>query len=201
MDPAYSPVELFPHVRIVMGMVVGLGITKLLTGLATFIQHPGRTRPYPVHLLWVFTLLLELVHFWWWQYALYGVTNWTFSLFAFVIGYAIILYFMCALLFPDKIDEYNGYEGYFISRRRWFFALFASTFIIDILDSALKGPDYLSRYGYEYFIQVPVGIAACAIAMWTTNRRYHMAFVTIHLAYQIWWIVRLFYTVPVAHAS
>ena len=107
MEPASFPSELFPHIRIVMGMVVGLGITKLLTGLATFIQHPGRIKPYPIHLLWVATLLLELVHFWWWQYALYGISSWTFALFVFLIGYAIVLYFMCAILFPDRVDEYD----------------------------------------------------------------------------------------------
>lgn len=201
MDPAHVPVELFPHVRIVMGMVVGLGITKLLAGVATFIQHPGRIKPYPIHLLWVATLLLELVHFWWWQYALYGISSWTFALFVFLIGYAIVLYFMCAILFPDRVDEYDGYEGYFISRRKWFFALFASTFICDLVDSLVKGPEYFSRFGYEYYIQVPVGILCCIIAMWTANRRYHLAFVTIHLIYQLSWILRLFYAVPVAFAQ
>jgi len=198
MDPSRIPVELFPHVRIVMGMVVGLSITRLLTGVATFIQHPGRNRPYAVHLLWAATLLLELIHFWWWQYALYGVENWTFILFVFLIGYAIILYFMCALLFPDNVTDFGGYEGYFISRRGWFFTLFASTFICDLIDSAIKGPAYFARFGYEYYIQVPIGLIACMIAVWTTNRLYHTAFVSVHLAYQLWWIWRLFYAAPVS---
>ena len=37
-----SPHEIFTHVRIVMGMVIGLGITRMLAGIAGFIQHPGR---------------------------------------------------------------------------------------------------------------------------------------------------------------
>ncbi len=37
--------------------------------------------------------------------------------------------------------------------------------------------------------------------MWTANRRYHLAFVTIHLIYQLSWILRLFYAVPVAFAQ
>lgn len=187
--------DLFPHVRIVMGMVIGLGITKLLAGVAGFIQHPGRVKPFPIHLLWVGTLLLELVHFWWWQYALYSVSDWNFGIFVFLIGYSIVLYFLCALLFPDKIDEYDGYEDYFISRRKWFFALFASTFICDIVDSLIKGSAYFDRFGLEYFVQVPLGLVLCGIAMWTSNRRFHLAFVVIHLLYQLSWIWRLFYTV------
>lgn len=192
---ATASAELFPHVRIVMGMVVGLGITRLLAGVAGFIQHPGRIKPYPTHLLWVGTLLLELVHFWWWQYALYSVSDWNFAIFVFLIGYAIVLYLLCALLFPDRIDEYAGYEDYFISRRKWFFALFALTFVCDIVDSMIKGWAYFDRFGVEFFIQVPLGLLFCGIAMWTSSRRFHLAFVIVHLAYQLSWIMRLFYKV------
>lgn len=189
---ALSSAELFPHVRVVMGMVIGLGITRLLAGAAGFIQHPGRIRPYPIHLLWVMTLLLELVHFWWWQYALYSVHDWTFGLFLFLIGYSIVLYFMCALLFPDKMDEYAGYEDYFFSRRRWFFGLFALTFLCDVVDSLLKGANYFSRFGPEYYGQVAIGLALCVAAAWTGNRRFHLLFVVAHLIYQISWIARLY---------
>ena len=63
--------DIFPHIRIVMGMVIGLGVTRLLSGLARIVQHPGQYRLYPVHLAWVASMLLLLVHFWWWEFGLY----------------------------------------------------------------------------------------------------------------------------------
>ena len=45
--------DIFPHIRIVMGMVIGLGVTRLLSGVARIVQHPGQYRLYPVHLAWV----------------------------------------------------------------------------------------------------------------------------------------------------
>ena len=90
---------------------------------------------------------------------------------------------------------YRPYEDYFISRRKWFFALFASTFICDIVDSLIKGSAYFDRFGPEYFVEVPLGLILCGIAMWTTNRWFHLAFVVIHLVYQLSWIWRLFYTI------
>ena len=43
MDAATHAPELFPHIRIVMGMVIGLGITRLLMGFAGIVQHPQFT--------------------------------------------------------------------------------------------------------------------------------------------------------------
>lgn len=61
-DPTTS--EIFLHIRVVMGIVLGFGITRLLAGVAKFVQHPHRQRPDLVHIGWVFSLLLMLVHFW-----------------------------------------------------------------------------------------------------------------------------------------
>lgn len=191
MEPSVS--ELFPHVRIVMGMVVGLGITRLLAGYAGLIQHPQRSRLSAIHLLWGLSILIELVLFWWWEFELYEVQTWTFGLFAFLIGYAVTLYLLAALIFPDKIDEYDGYEDYFLKRRHWFFGILAATFALDIVDTLLKGEPYFDTLGVGYLVQVPIGIALCAIAIRVADRRYQLAMVLIHLAYQVWWIAQLFH--------
>ena len=57
MNAATAASELFPHVRIVMGMVVGLGITRILMGLAGIIQHRTRPRLSLIHLLWAGSML------------------------------------------------------------------------------------------------------------------------------------------------
>ena len=187
--------ELFPHVRIVMGMVIGLGITRLLMGVAGLVQHPGRAKLSALHLLWVASILLELVFFWWWQFALFQLQDWTFGDFLFLISYSIMLFLLAALLFPDNLAEYDGYEDFFLKRRHWFFGLFAVSFLFDILDTYLKGPAHWDKFAFEYYFQVPIGIAFSLIAIWTANRRFHMAFVIGHLIYQASWILRLFNTV------
>ncbi len=192
----HTPVpELFPHVRIVMGMVVGLGITRLLLGLAGLVQHPHRAKLSAIHLLWVASMLLELVHFWWWEFALFQLEDWTFGVFFFLIVYTIVLFLQAALLFPDNLSEYDGYEDFFLKRRKWFFGLFAVNFAFDMIDTMIKGQAHWDKFGAEFYIQVPIGITMCLIAMWTTNRRFHLAFISIYLIYQVSWIFRLFNTV------
>src|SRR5690606_26741518 len=116
-----SSAELFPHVRILMGMVVGLAMTRLLMTIAGLIQHPQRSRLSALHLLWVVSILVELVLFWWWEFALFRLEQWTFAIALFLIVYAITLFLLAALLSPDNIAEYNGYEDFFLKRRHWFF--------------------------------------------------------------------------------
>ncbi|MBE0580559.1 hypothetical protein [Devosia sp.] len=194
MDPADIH-ELFPHVRIVMGMIVGLGITRLLMTVAGLIQHPHRSRVSTLHLLWIGSILVELVLFWWWQFALFRLEYWTFGVTLFLILYAVTLFLLAALLSPDSVAEYDGYEDFFLKRRGWFFGLFAATFVLDTVDTLIKGEAYWNRFGLEYFIQVPLGLILCAIAIRSTDRRVHLTAVLLHIAYQAYWISRFFYTV------
>ncbi len=53
--------DVFIHVRIVMGTVIGLGLTRLLMGTAGLIQHPTRAKLSLIHLLWVFSISIELI--------------------------------------------------------------------------------------------------------------------------------------------
>lgn len=186
--------DLFPHVRIVMGMIVGLGITRLLMTVAGLIQHPQRAKISSLHLLWVVSILVELVLFWWWEFSLFKLESWTFGITLFLIFYAITLFLMAALLSPDSVSDYDGYEDFFLKRRRWFFGLLAATFVLDTIDTLIKGGTYWERFGLDYFIQVPFGLILCIVAVRSSDRRVHIGAVLLHLAYQVYWISRFSYT-------
>ncbi len=194
-DAAISAHDVFPHIRIVMGMVIGLGVTRLLSGVARIIQHPKAYKLYPVHLAWVASLLLTLVHFWWWQFDLYRIESWTFGKYLFVVGYAVVLFLLCALLFPDSMQDYRGYEDFFYARRAWFFGLLAVTYLLDVVDTLLKGEAHFARFGNEYLFRTPIFVALCIAAACVRDRRFHLAFVVLTLVYQVSWIMRLFDTI------
>ncbi|MBA4224375.1 hypothetical protein [Bosea vestrisii] len=190
MDPQ-AVNELFPHIRIVIGMVIGLAIARLLTGIARLIQHPKRYRVSLIHLLWVFSLLAELALFWWWEFALSRLSSLTFGTFIFLIVYALTLFLLCALLFPEDLDEYADYEDYFLNRRRWFFGLFALIFVLDVVDTALKGPARWNHYSADYLIQVPLGLGLCLVASLWANKRLQLAMALLHITYQLYWTARV----------
>ena len=45
---------------------------------------------YWVHLLWSLFVFLYLIHFWWWEYRLQVIPQWTFPLYFFISMYAVI---------------------------------------------------------------------------------------------------------------
>jgi hypothetical protein len=137
--PQSNP-DLYQHVRVVISIIVGLCITTLLSGFVRFVQHPRREKVSILHLGWAASLLLSIIHFWWWEFRLALVPQWTFAIYFFVILYAILFYSLCTLLFPSDLKDYSGYEDYLLSKRRWFFGIFAATYV-DVIDTNLKrGP-------------------------------------------------------------
>ena len=189
-----DPHELYLHIRVLVGVVLGLGLTRILSGLARMVEHPGRNPVSATHLLWVAVILLSIVHFWWWEFALISIGAWRFELFVFLLLYAFLWFVLACLLFPGDLAEHDTYEAYFLSRRRWFFGLFAATFAADLIDTAIKGADHFRALGPEYPARIAAGIVLCAIAAWTGNRRFHLLFAALYLAYDLSWILRLYET-------
>ncbi len=193
---SYPNPEAYIHIRTIVGIVIGLSMTRLLTGVARLVQHPGRTPLYPVHLAWVLFILLYVVEFWWWEFRLSRLTLWTFPVYLFVILYAGLFVFLGALLFPDDLSGYTGFKDYFLSRRKWFFGLLAATFLIDLIDTALKGSDYFRSLGVQYPIRNLGYAAAAGAAMFVRNPRFHAVFVAAALVYSVIWIVQTYLLLP-----
>jgi hypothetical protein len=188
-------VKVFEHCRLIMGMVLSLAVARLLNGLARFIQHPKKMRIFSVHLCWVFAILLHLIHFWWWEFRLIHVERWTFEIYLMLISYSISIFLLCALLFPDDMGEYSGFEDYFMSRRKWFFGIFGASFLIDLADTALKGQAHFESLGWEYPLRCAAYIVMCIVGMLSPNKKLHLAFVLIALVYELSYIFRLFDTI------
>lgn len=189
-----SMATLYVHVRILLGMVIGLGLTHLLRHFANLIENPRRNRLYWVHLGWALSMLLFLLHWWWWQFRLSHLQHWTFNLYLFVTVYALLLYLLCAFIFSDSANAYPDYREYYYARRRWFFGLLAVVYAVDMLDTWVKGPDYFHGFGPEFVVRNVSYIALCLVATVTRNPWYHGAFLCAGLAYQVSWIARQFET-------
>jgi hypothetical protein len=180
------------HVRIIMGMVLSLSIARLLSGVSIFIQHPERYAVSWIHIGWTAFMMLYVIHFWWFEFRLQAVSLITFEIYAFVIVYCSIFFLLCCLLYPNDIQEYGGYEQYFMARRRWFFGLLAFSYAADYIDTAIKGMGYFLSLGPEYPIRNAVFIALCLVAMFVSSRRFHAAFVGLGIVYQVAWILRAY---------
>ncbi len=190
--PTIDP-NIFTHVRTIISIIVGLSIGRLLTGLARFVQHPRQHKIYPVHLVWTFFMLVYVIHFWWWEFRLSGI-QWTFLLYCFAAFYASVFFFLCTMLFPDTMYEYKGFADYFTSRRGWFFGILIGTFLLDIVDTFIKGPAYMASLGPEYWVRFVFYAIICTLAIVLKNQRLQLACAIAALVFEITWALSLYDT-------
>ncbi len=182
------------HVRVLLGMIVGLGVAHLLRGVARIVQHPQKYEIYWVHLTWAFFMFLYLIHFWWWEFWLNRVTHWTFPVYFFVAVYATLVYLLCTLIFPDEIVEYNGFRDYFYSRKNWFFSLMALLFIADIADTFIKGSSYRAPFGVAFYVREAGYIVLALIAIKVKSPQFHAVFAVCAVVFEVIFIFKFYLT-------
>lgn len=195
MEGAIPDPEVFIHVRVIIGIILGLSVSRLLTGVARIIQHPQRKNVYAVHLGWVLFTLLTVVHFWWFEFYLHALVQWKFEAYLFVIFFASIHFLACALLFPDSMEGYSGYEDYFMSRRAWFFGVLIAIFLLDFFDTAMKGMAHFRTLGPEYPFRNIFLIILFALGIYLRRTRAQFVLVCLALVSQIAFILIQFDTI------
>ena len=180
------------HIKSIIAIIFGLSLTHLIKGSVSFIQHPGRKKFSILHFLWVFYIFILIIHFWWWEFNLKLIVQWNFGDYIFVIIYILLYYLLCAILYPDDLKGYDGYEDYFFSRKKWFFSVLAVCFLADIIDTTLKGSDYFLASVPEYYPRIIVHAALCLLAVFIKNKWFQYLLVIAFILYEISFIFRFF---------
>ena len=91
-----------------------------------------------------------------------------------VVGLGVTLFLMAALLFPDRIDGYESCGDFFLGRRYRVFAIFGLTFLFGVVDTLIRAEPYFDRLGVDYMVQILIGPFLSSIAIWTSNRPFHL---------------------------
>ena len=185
--------EIFIHIRIIIGMILGLSIARLVTGVTRFLQHPGKERTNFLHLGWAVFVFLSIIHFWWFEFALSGIERWTFGGYFLLICYSVVFVMLSAMIFPDNVGDHSGLKEYFWNRRNVFYALLLILFSVDVLDTMMKGSAYYHQfYGWYYPVRQGLLISGTIGALLSTSKRYHLLFVAFTVVFQVVWIGSLF---------
>lgn len=185
----------FLHIRVVMGIILGLSITTLLRGLASIIEHPQRRGCSALHLCWVAWTLVSLVTFWWWEFRLTEVHRWTFETYLFVIAYCATWFLLCALLFPDDLRDYGSYGNYLLQRRRWIFAVIAVLTLLDLVDTAIKGESRWRLLGAAYPLHTGAMLLVALLGWHLRTARAQLRLAALTLVYQVGYFAAEYFTI------
>jgi len=184
--------EAFDYIMTLAAVVIGLALTHLMQGVGRILENPKGARIWWVHLLWVLQMSLITVFWWWFEFQLRLTTVWTFKLYAFVLGYAFLIYLICTLLFPTDLGEHADFKQYFLSRRRWFFGMLIALLGIDVLDTLAKGMAHFRSLGIEYPLSQGALIVLCMIGAISPRPRVQAVLVLLVIAYSVLRVVRFY---------
>jgi len=185
----------FEYLTILISVVIGLALTHLLTNLIRIIHNRDRVKPYWVHLLWSATIVLWTISFWWFTFSMSTVREWTLGLFAFVMVYAVLLYVLMALLFPEDVEENQNYEQLYFQNQKWFFTTLTLFLVLDLFDFWIRlqtGLDIVTVGPYAFFIG-PL-ILLSGIAIFSKSRLFHAFFAVQAI---VWVATFMVITLPV----
>jgi hypothetical protein len=125
----------FEYVCVLISIILGLGITVLLTGLADLLRHWRTTAVYWPYLVWIAIVFVLHLQEWWITYSLRSEMEWTLPLFLFIISYPIVLFVLANLLFPKWTDKKIDLEDHYFDNYQQYFGVALVLIIISILQN------------------------------------------------------------------
>jgi len=147
----------FSYLSVLITIILGLGITRLMTGLGWLIVSRENVRLYSPTLAWIGLLLIFHILTWWTMFGLRNYREWNFLAFLIVLLQPIVLYLLAALILSNLTDLKTNYDA----NARWFFSLLVLLFCVSLLkDLALFGRFPEKTNLAAHLIFMILGIAA-----------------------------------------
>src|SRR5438128_8826285 len=88
----------FNYVAVLVSIVVGLGVTRVLSQISEVIQAGSRQQTYWIHTIWLINAFSMLMLNWWVFYRWHNAPQWTFFLFVWVTLASTLLYLASSLI-------------------------------------------------------------------------------------------------------
>ena len=130
--------DAFSYLSILLSIIVGLGLTQILTAVGRIIRHRDRVRADWLPLLWAAVLLVIYVQVWWSMFGLRHVNEWTFGSFAAVLAQTGTLYLMAAVVLPEQVgDQQVDLAAYYDQHHQWFFGFLLVTLVISVIKDVI----------------------------------------------------------------
>lgn len=176
---------MFDYLAVLISVVLGLAITHVLTGISGAINRRERHRPDWIQIWWGINVLAYVLGVWWGMYWWKHLTVWTVQEFAFLTGYAIVLFMTASLLFPWEGGEGSAAEPALWRNRRWFFGMLLAAHLIDIPETAAKQVAGLRAVAGQYWFAEPAFLTIAVLGLVTAKRKVHAVLAPAWLAVMI----------------
>ena len=165
--------SVFEYLGVLLSVIMGLGLTHILSGISKTIHYRETMKVYWVHLLWALSVLIYMVVIWWGMFWWSSQESWTFFEFLLLIVYAVFLFMSASLLFPWDMAKDLDLEEHYYKTRPWFFAVLSLTWLLDIPETTLKAQSELRELPTFYWAFFSFQLSIFLSCLLTENRTWH----------------------------
>jgi hypothetical protein len=160
----------FEFLAVFISIIVGLGVTHILYGIARLIHNRDHQSVSKLHFVWTLNVLLILLLNWWILFLWVDYPSWSFDIYLLLIGWGIALYMLAVILYPPDIGPEDTYEAIFQKNRKWLLGTFVVFVGFDVAQTAARGqlfePAIYLPFVVHYALLAAIGIPV-------SSRRYH----------------------------
>lgn len=127
-------ISAFEYVTVLISIILGLGITQILTGIANLLQKIEKVKFYWPHILWILFVLILHIQEWWVTYELKSYQPWRLPTFLFIMLYPINLFVLARMLFPSSLKgKCIDLKTFYFKNYRKIFAVFITSALFSVL--------------------------------------------------------------------
>jgi len=124
----------FEYVSILVSIILGLGITQILSAFSDLLYHFKKVRFYWPHTLWVVFILFLHIQDWFITYQLRVKAVWSLPALSFVLLYPISLFLVAKMLLPtNESEEQEDMKRFYLLQFPIIFFLTSFSIISSIL--------------------------------------------------------------------
>ncbi len=159
MQNAQNLMSSFEFIAALMSIIVGLGVTNLLSGIARALYRRTENPLDEIRIVLSVATLLVLVLNWWVMFRWNGELTWSFDKFLVLTVWTIAQYLLTVFLYPPDLSQEEEHRARFENNRMEFYLTFIAVCLLDIAQTGLRG-ELLRPIWYLPFVSQYAGLAA-----------------------------------------
>ena len=169
----------FRWIAVVLSILLGLGVTRLLTALVGLFRARHHAKLDAVPLVWAGCLFLWQLQFWWAIVELPSlVPTWTIFEFLVLVALALLLFVAGALLLPDSLGVDESLRASFERDGRWGLVALSAYFALAIGANAFVWG--ASPWSWTGALNAALGVLSLVAAL-TRSRRTQVVCATVYV--------------------
>ena len=127
-----NEISAFEYISILVSIILGLGITQILTSFADLLYHYKKVKLFWPHLAWTIFILFLHIQDWFITYQLKHLKAWPLPLLLFILAYPVALFITAKMLFTQQDEDPD------LTLKEYYFKKYPTIFILVIICISLS---------------------------------------------------------------